>query len=639
MPRILLTLVLILFLALPGRGQSPAEGIEGLKAQLKNAKSDGEKARICGDLSYYYATLSADSSLRYGEQSLIFARRSKNDTLTAQAYNDLATASYLKGQYETALDYCRKSFHLRKLLQDEAGIASLYIKLGNNFYRTTRYDSSMYYYLKARDYYQKVGNILTEKTIESNISTVYQSLGNYDKAIDYLKAPIEYFEKNGEYLRLSNNLINLANIQIAKGDTLTAIASYFEAEKACELGGNVLGLGALYNNLGETYFHLKDLPKAVEYITKSIEIRQKQGYDADLYSSFLTLGSSYFRQGNYTKAKPFLLKAAQGLEASDTFDKLSGAYQQLTTVYAFERDTDSLNIFLARAASLKNDMLQREVRELTQELEEKYQSAQKDKAILEQGQTIQARELALQKQTTWLISVAGLALLLVVVLFYIYKQKQTATRQAALEVELAKEQERSRIQEERLRISRELHDNIGSYLSMIKVSIEQLPEMTADKSSQNLPRLNDILGLSMRELRKTVWLLNNQEVSIDDLAIRLRDFFKPLQQNGSAFSVEVQGDSDIELSDIQATHLFRIIQEAVNNAYRHGEAGEIKVVLKGGGEDLIEFSISDNGRGYHTDQVQRGNGLQNMKARIAELNGKIHISSSPGKGTAVKGHF
>jgi signal transduction histidine kinase len=619
--------------------QSLIEIIDESKSLFLEAKEPRDKAKIAGDISYYYSTISADSSQKYGEYSLNFALEAKNDTLIAQAYNDLATVFLVKGQYDVSLEYCRKSYKIREALNDEAGIASLYVKLGNNFYKTTQYDSAMHYFLKGRDYYQNVGNTLQAKTIESNISTIYQSLGNYEKAIAYLESPNQYFDSVNAYLNLSNNLINLANIQVAMGDTSEAISTYARAEEACKLGGNYFALGALYNNLGETYFHLGDLKKATDLITQSLELRKSQGYQGDLFSSYLTLGLSYFRQGAYTEAKPYLLWAANGLESAGISDKLSSAYKHLSIIYAFERNRDSLNIFLEKSTELNHQTIITQVRELTQELEEKYQSAQKDKALLEQEQTLQARELKLQRQTIWLISILGIVLILVVVLYYVYRQKQAASRQAALERELADERERTRIQEERLRISRELHDNIGSYLSVIKVSVERLPVLPAEKIRQNLPELQESLSLSMRELRKTVWLLNNEQVSLDALAIRLRDFFKPFQESGSQISVTVTGNNYHSLKDIQATHLFRVLQEAVHNAYRHGKATEIEVKLEGRSDGSVAFSVKDNGIGFSADQVESGNGLQNMRSRMADLNGEMHIQSTPEEGTLVEGYF
>src|SRR5690606_37883274 len=130
------------------------------------------------------------------------------------------------------------------------------------------------------------------------------------------------------------------------------------------------------------------------------------------------------------------------------------------------------------------------------------------------------------------------------ILFYLFKRKEAVAKQVALELKLIEEKERTHIQEERLRISRELHDNIGSYLTLINASVEQMPEMNFEGITKSLPELQKTLSLSMRELRKTVWLLNNQKVSVDVFAFRLRDFFRPLDQNGVKITVKTDGDTE-----------------------------------------------------------------------------------------------
>ena len=97
------------------------------------------------------------------------------------------------------------------------------------------------------------------------------------------------------------------------------------------------------------------------------------------------------------------------------------------------------------------------------EIETKYETAQKDKAILEQQQTIQQKELDLRTRNLWFVSSLGLLLLIAGFLFFLFKRKE-AIETSGFGAEIAEEKERTHLQEERLRISRELHDNIGSYL-------------------------------------------------------------------------------------------------------------------------------------------------------------------------------
>src|SRR5690554_7012832 len=120
------------------------------------------------------------------------------------------------------------------------------------------------------------------------------------------------------------------------------------------------------------------------------------------------------------------------------------------------------------------------------EIETKYETAQKDKAILEQKQNIQQKELDLITRYLWFVSSLRLLLLIAGFLFFLFKRKEAIAKRAALELKLAEEKERTHLQEERLRISRELHDNIGSYLTLINASIEQLPEMRSEEHTSEL---------------------------------------------------------------------------------------------------------------------------------------------------------
>lgn len=106
-----------------------------------------------------------------------------------------------------------------------------------------------------------------------------------------------------------------------------------------------------------------------------------------------------------------------------------------------------------------------------------------------------------------------------------------------------------------------------------------------------------------------------------------------------SISVTADGDTDVALTEIQTTHLFRIIQEAINNAYRHSEGSSISVKVATKSEAKLSFTIIDNGKGFDPDAIQPGNGLQNIESRIAELGGELKVKSTKGGGTSIEGCF
>jgi signal transduction histidine kinase len=128
-------------------------------------------------------------------------------------------------------------------------------------------------------------------------------------------------------------------------------------------------------------------------------------------------------------------------------------------------------------------------------------------------------------------------------------------------------------------------------------------------------------------------------VTVDELGIRLRDFFRPLHQNGTRITVTTGENSDQILTEIQTTHLFRIIQEAINNAYKYSGCSQIDVKLRIEEGRKLCFVVEDNGKGFDVNSIERGNGLRNMESRMRELQGELKIKSFPGKGTMVEGCF
>ena len=99
--------------------------------------------------------------------------------------------------------------------------------------------------------------------------------------------------------------------------------------------------------------------------------------------------------------------------------------------------------------------------------------------------------------------------------------------------------------------------------------------------------------------------------------------------------VVVQG-RDVVLDDIQATAVFRVVQESLTNVARHAHATEV-VITVGGGDGGLELRVQDNGGGFDPAVVRRaqGFGLLGMRERVLALGGKLHIDSVPGKGTSV----
>jgi two-component system sensor histidine kinase UhpB len=194
-------------------------------------------------------------------------------------------------------------------------------------------------------------------------------------------------------------------------------------------------------------------------------------------------------------------------------------------------------------------------------------------------------------------------------------------------------------EEERTRIARELHDELGQMLTALKIDVSWLRQrVPADET----PLQNKIGGMT-RLIDDTVdWVRRMsaelRPVMLDDLGLRaaiewLLEGFS--QRHGIPCHLDAD-DGDFRLPGDSGTAAFRIVQECLTNVARHAGASEVCVGLHQQG-DRLEVSVSDNGRGFDAGQrrPQRSFGLLGIRERAENLGGSCTIDTTPGHGTRV----
>ncbi|MFI5185565.1 MAG: two-component regulator propeller domain-containing protein [Chitinophagales bacterium] len=236
--------------------------------------------------------------------------------------------------------------------------------------------------------------------------------------------------------------------------------------------------------------------------------------------------------------------------------------------------------------------------------------------------------------TWWFIILVSVILLFafIMAIRYIF-QRNLKEKLLRLEKEQAVEKERNRI-------SRDMHDDLGSGLTKIAIMSEVVKKQIhePEKAKQQLENISQSSRELVDNLQDIIWILNPRNDTLESLAAYIREyalkFFEP-------FSVEVQFDYpekfyDIKLSEETRRNIFLAIKESLNNIGKHAWCNKVKISI-----DLIPgkitITLQDDGKGFDTTQTRQfSNGLINMRNRIEQVGGKYRISSEPGKGTETK---
>lgn len=217
---------------------------------------------------------------------------------------------------------------------------------------------------------------------------------------------------------------------------------------------------------------------------------------------------------------------------------------------------------------------------------------------------------------------------------------QSLAIQATLALQMARLSERGHraaVLEERTRIAREIHDTLAQGFTGIIWSLEGTRPALAPDARPPVDAAIALARSSLAEARRSLWALRPGLLDSDGLPAMLQRLVADLPEHPPVRIVV--GDATPRLAPDVEVDLFRLAQEAVRNAVRHGAASSVRLSLRveDGG---LALSIDDDGRGFEPEAVsaRAGLGLQGMRERAARAGARLRIESRPGGGTRVTAH-
>lgn len=560
---------------------------DSLKSEIGKAKKNEEKIRLLNELAGDYVRQGKGKDAVYCYTKVITLAKA-DAILKAQTYNEIGNVESDLGNNTQAL----KAYHLGLKAADGRDfslIAKINKNIGALYLSWKKFDDALKYANIAEDFAIKAKDKRTVADLANNKGAAYEqklqyatAKANYQKALRFYLA-----EKIDDRICLTyNNLAVLAKVQFKFKE---AAAFYELAVRYGSKTENKWVTAAIANNLGSLFTEMNDFKRSDEELQRALKIEKEINAGELIYQTLENLAINEKKKGNFKKAYEYMLLNA---EAKDKYINVENTNE------------------LAK-------------------LQEEFDGANKQKKIELLAKETKIQQLTLGKKNTTIAIIIGVFIalgLITTLLFSRYKIRQES------KIKVATIETKSKVQEEKLRISKELHDNVGAQLTFINMAISNLSKRNAN--DKELQEINHITQTTIRELRSTVWLINKQVFSLDEFVMRLREYIKPLHIGKLKIIIQDESAENLSLEPLMATNLFRVLQEVVNNAIKHADATELNIGIRGLANRL-EINISDNGKGFDLAQQTYGCGLQNICDRVESLNGTCEFVSAIAKGTQI----
>lgn len=612
----------------------------------------GEKRRNNEEISLGYRTVSYvyKSYERYAEaltaaqKSIALIKNTNDYASIGLAYNQLANVYYAQGQYSEAEANFLQALEMHKKVNDKQGIAQVYNNLGGVQNVMGNYSKAIEYLLESLRMKEASGDKKGISATCNNIANAYRKMGQYNKALEYQDRSLKIKEETNDVRGMSYSYSNIGNIYYNLKDTARALAYYQKALKLqLQLRDNML-IGNSYHSMGVIYSDKKQYELALKYMKTGLEyIKESQNLSA-LSSSYISLGEVHMRINELLTAEEYLKKGLEVAKKTGEKEDIALASRNLSELYSRTKEYEKSAAHLRQAQVMEDSLFNRETSRAVAEMQAKYEAEKKEASIRllrKEGELKDARNRNTITLSLGLLGVLGLSGL------FAYNTLRTRQQRRMEAERLAMQQQRLHAvlqtqEEERKRISAELHDGLGQMLSAVKLNMNLIRR--EDSQAADATRFQTAISLIDRSCEEVRTI---SHAMMPAMLVK-RGLKAALQQMAAGISnaggVQVTLDADeleTRMPETTEVNLYRIIQEVLNNIVKYAVAGQVQIqFVKEAGE--LRVMIEDDGRGFDVQRLYQseGNGWTNIQSRLDLLGGGIEIDSRPGqRGTVVFIHI
>ena len=606
-----------------------AQNLDSLK-NLVYLQKGSQRIQTLGELSSQIMHENPELAIFYGNLAVKDALVQPDSLLLAQALSDLSKPYLIKGKNDSVIGLNQRAYTIRMKVNKLGLAATNLSNIGRAYDQIGNLKQGIIAYSKACFMYERLADTTQWVQMCNNLGTLFEKCNAHDKSMHFYTKARELAHIIGDERNEALAKLNQSNLYRKAGDTRKAELLMMSVKPYMEVKANANDRAKFYQSFG-VLCRLTNRPEeGKEYYFKSLAAYEEQGDELGLANVHRNLGFCF---GDLNQQKKALFHFEEALFYARKNNLLDQSQKILHDLYKWHKINNNPTkalYFMELQKNCADSVYHLESNTLVQNYNTKYQFERNKNESIIKDRILLKSQLTSVRRTNMVLLGIGIVLFLVIAFGVYWTYYQQKKKQFAQINELA-------MNKERVKISRDLHDNLGSELTYIASEMDL--RAYAETNIIQRERLNDIaekMRIAMRNLQDTIWAIHQTQSSLKQLLVRLSDNTKSILEVGKIQLVLPETIPLIILSPAQTLNVYRILKEGITNAIKYSYCSHLLIDVKVQ-EKNLHLIMRDNGKGFKLeDHYAAGYGLRNMESRANENNIQLIINSSPGHGTELK---
>ncbi len=536
------------------------------------------------------------------------------------------------GRYREAMEHYEASLPYFAEANFIKGVASAHNNMGVTYNFTGELDSAATHYMLALQHFEAMADTNTMLIGYGNVGGIFMEMKQYGKAEPYFRKGLQVAKQFGDSIRMADALNNMGYLSKSKEQYAEAKQHYKESLSIANAMQNHPAQYLAHNNLGDLYYLLEDKEAALFHSIAAHDYANRTDNPFYTVHTGNNLGLRYAWLDMPDSAAHYLGQTVQLAGELGQKKLQADASLYLAEQRAKTGQYDEAYTWLTKYIALLDALRPERQEQLINELETKYQTAEKDAALaMQELQMAEAETRAARSQFYTAITLAGMLVLLILAYAFYrnsrHKLRLQEERMQRIEQDKAMTQLKAMLEgeeRERRRLARELHDGIGGQLALIRAQM---------KSGETVEAVSGKLSSTDAEVRRIAHNLMPEILLKHGLGKALQTFADEMDNHPCPVHFELLGDVPQHLPTATGLACYRIAQELVKNAAKHAGPCSIFIQLIAD-EESIELTVEDDGKGM-SEVDTNGIGLGSVEERLKAIGGHLRIDSAAGRGTTA----